>query len=130
MPAPTIVYNDVDVELNPNPITTDVLQKTGASAIIQSLANLIQLGHWEKPFHPEIGVNVRQLLFELPDPNVAGLIQNEIETAVANFEPRVTLISVAVEFDEVNDGYNITIEFSIASLPNPISISSFLERIR
>lgn len=130
MPPPTIVYNDVDITLNPNLVTHDVLQKTGASAIIQSLANLIQLGHWEKPFHPEVGVNIRQLLFEQPDPNVAGLIQNEIETAVANFEPRVSLLAVAVEYDNINYGYNITIEFSIASLPNPISITSFLERIR
>jgi len=130
MPQPTIIYNDVDVSLNPNPITRDILQKTGSSAIIQSLADLIQLGHYEKPFHPEVGVNIRQLLFELPDPNIAGLIENEITTAIANFEPRVSLLSCAVEYDDVNLGYNITIEFTIASLPNPISISTFLERVR
>lgn len=130
MSQPAIFYNDVDITLNPNPITSDVLQKSGASAIIQSLSDLVQFGHYEKPFHPEIGANIRQLLFELPDPNIASLIENEITKVVSNFEPRVSLISVAVEFDDVNDGYNISIEFTIASIPNPISISSFLERIR
>lgn len=130
MPQPTIFYNDVDISLNPNPITRDVLQKSGASAIIQSLSDLIQFGHYEKFFHPEIGANIRQLLFELPDSNIAGLIENEIKNVVANFEPRVSLLAISVESDDVNNGYNINIEFTIASIPNPISISSFLERIR
>ena len=130
MPLPAIVYKDVDVSLNPHPITKDVLTKTGASAIIQSLADLIQIGHYEKPFHPEIGGNMRQLLFELADPVTAGLIENEIKAVVANFEPRVSLISVSVEAVDDGTGYNVTIEFSIVSLPNPITISVFLERVR
>jgi phage baseplate assembly protein W len=130
MPQPTIVYQDVDITLNPNPITSDILQKTGASAIIQALSVLVQYGHYEKPFHPEIGANIRQLLFELPDSNIAGLIEKEIRTVVNNFEPRVNLLAVAVEADQINDGYNITVEFTVASIPNPIQISSFLERVR
>lgn len=130
MALPKIVYRDIDVTMKAHPITQDILTKTGASAIVQSLANLIQYGHYEKPFHPEIGANIRQLLFELADPVTAGLIENEIRTVVANFEPRVALIAVAVGVTDDLSGYNVTIEFTIISLPNPISISVFLERVR
>src|SRR6185312_539758 len=130
MPKPTIIYKDIDISLLANPITSDVLQKTGASAVIQSLSNLVQYGHYEKFFHPEIGANIRQLLFELPDSNIAGLIEKEIRNVINNFEPRVNLLAVAVESDQVNDGYNITIEFTVTSIPNPIQISSFLARVR
>lgn len=130
MPPPTIIYNDIDVSLNPNPISGDVLQQTGVAAIIQSVADLVQIGHYEKPFHPEVGGNMRALLFELADPLTASQIQNELENIIGNFEPRVSLIAVIVEVVSDGHGYNVTIEFSIASIPNPVSISTFLERLR
>ena len=123
-------YSDIDVSFLPHPVTNDILKKTGASAVVQSIANLVQLSHYEKPFHPEIGSNVRKLLFELADSVTSNLLAEEIRTIINNFEPRATVLGVYVETTPDEYGYNVTIEFSIVSLPNPISITLFLERLR
>ena len=123
-------YSDIDISFMPHPVTKDVLKKTGAQAVVQSIANLVQLSHYEKPFHPEIGSNVRKLLFELADSVTANLLAEEIKTVIANFEPRATVLGVYVDTTPDGHGYNVTIEFSIVTLPNPISITVFLERLR
>jgi phage baseplate assembly protein W len=130
LPQSTIIYSDIADSMNANPITGDVLQVTGAASVIQSVMNLIQLGHYEKPFHPEIGSGVTQLLFEQGSPQVCQLIAKEITNTLQNFEPRVTVLNVAVEVDSVGHGFNVTIQFQIVSIPTPIQISVFLQRLR
>jgi len=132
LPTSTIIYSDIDMSMNVNPITGDVLKKTGVNAIVQSVVNLIQLGHYEYPFHPEKGAGIRQLLFELPSPVTCQLISKEIRTVLDNFEPRVQTLDVVVEVSQTGtiSGYNVTVSFQIVSVPQPITISVFLERIR
>lgn len=103
---------------------------TGYNSVVQAVMNLVQLNHYEKPFHPEIGGNVIKLLFEPADNITAGLIANEIKVVLANFEPRADVLGVYVESTPDYEGYNVTIEFSILTLSDPISISFFLERLR
>jgi len=130
LPVSTINYTDIDDSMNANPITGDVLQQSGAKAVIQSVMNLIQLNHYEKPFHPEVGCGVNQLLFELADPTTCQLIAKEIRTTLQNFEPRVQVLNVFVNAANDNSGFDVTIEFSVISIPTPIIISVFLQRVR
>src|SRR6185312_12306460 len=102
---------------------------TGIQAVVQSLMNLVQLNHYEVPFHPEIGGNVRKLLFENVDPITANLLSEEIKNVISNFEPRVQVIAVLVEATEDN-GYQVTLQFYVVNNVEPIQISLFLERIR
>lgn len=132
LPTSTIIYSDIDMSMNVNPITGDILKKTGIASIVQSVINLVQLGHYEYPFHPEKGAAVRQLLFELPSPVTCQLISKEIRTVLDNFEPRVQTLDVVVEVNQTGSisGYNVTVSFLIIGIPQPITISVFLERIR
>jgi phage baseplate assembly protein W len=130
MPETTRTYSDIDVSFEPHPITGDILKKTGSNAVVQALANLIQLNHYEKPFHPEIGGNIRKLLFEPADPLTLSLLSEEIKNLVANFEPRVNLINVIVESDVDAHQLNVTLEFFILNNPNPLTITVFLQRLR
>lgn len=132
LPTSTIIYSDIDDSANVNPITGDILKKTGAASVIQSVMNLIQLGHYEKPYHPEVGSGVTQLLFEQGSPATCQLIAKEIQNTLKNFEPRVNVVNVLVEVatSGSSSGFNVTIQFSIVSIPQPITISVFLERIR
>ena len=123
-------FSDLDISFQSHPVTKDLLKKTGPNAIVQSVINLIQLSHYEKPFHPEIGSNVRKLLFEPLDNITSNLLSEEIKTTLANFEPRVKVNNVYVQSNENLDGYDITIEFFIVNMSNLISISVFLERVR
>lgn len=126
----TRTYSDFDVSFSKNPITGDLNKVTGFNAVVQAVTNLVQLNHYEKPFHPEIGGNVRKLLFEPADNITATLLANEIETVIGNFEPRATVLGVYVETTNNGNGYNVTVEFSIQTLSDPITITFFLERIR
>ena len=123
-------YKDLDLNFTPHPIKKDVNKKTGTNAIVQSLKNLILLNHYEKPFHPEIGSNVRKMLFEPLDPVTANILAQEIKNVVNNFEPRVNLEQVFVKENYDGNGFDVTLEFFMVNVPNPISVSFFLERLR
>lgn len=124
------IYSDFDVSFTPHPVTGDVLMVNGTNSVVQSLMNLIQINNYEKPFHPEIGSNIRALLFEPLDPIVAGSLKTELQALIENFEPRVDIIDIDVTPDYGNDLFNVTIEFFVLNNTQPITISAFLQRVR
>jgi phage baseplate assembly protein W len=124
------IYKDLDLAFTKHPIRKDVNKKTGYNAVIQSVKNLVLLAHYEKPFHPEIGANIRKMLFEPLDPITANIIAKEVEDVITNFEPRVELSSVEVLEDETGNGYNVTVTFFLVNLEDPIQTTIFLERLR
>lgn len=125
----TTTYSDFNVNFNVNPITGDLLKVTGTNSVVQSLMNLVQINYFEKPFHPEIGSNIRGLLFEQMDPLTSNALSKEIKVLVENFEPRVSINNVIVQADYDNNGYNIEIDFEILSVNNTFTISTFLQRL-
>lgn len=130
-PLQTRLYSDFDVDFLPHPVTGDLLKKTGVNAVVQSIVDLVLTNHYERPFHPEIGSNVRKLLFDLMDGVTANLISEEIKDTLANFEPRAQVLNVIVSTDDTMDGYNVTIVFQVAGgISTPIEISVFLQRLR
>ena len=126
----TRTYSDFNVAFFPNPITGDLTKVTGVNSVVQSIISLIQLNHYEKPFHPEIGGNIRKLLFEPADNITCNLLSNEIKAVINNFEPRATVLGVYVDATNDGNGFNVVIEFSILTLADPITITTFLERLR
>jgi len=131
MPLPTTkLYSDFNVNFTPNPITGDLNSVTGTNSVVQAVMNLVQISYYEKPFHPEIGGNIRRLLFEPCDNITANLLSNELKIVIGNFEPRVKVQGVYVTTDITGDGYNVTVEMSILTVSDPITIEFFLERIR
>lgn len=129
-PTPAPIFSDVSDTFAPHPVTGDLLLVTGISSVVQSVMNLVQTNHYDVPFHPEIGGNVRRLLFELADPTTAGLLADEIKNVINNFEPRAQVTNIQVQSTNSGDGYNVTITFNIVSNPAPVTVQFFLERLR
>lgn len=123
-------YKDFDLNFGIHPITKDIAKKTGANAVVQALRSIILMNHYEKPFHPEIGSNVRKLLFEPVDPVTANILAAEIKIAITNFEPRATVENVFVVENLNRDGFDVTVEFFINNTARPLVVSFFLERLR
>ena len=123
-------FSDIDMDFMPNPITQDILKKTNDNAIAQSIGNLLQTGHYERLFRPEIGCNLKKHLFEPIDNITTNNISEEINRTIANYETRVQLLDVVVTPDYDNNGYNVSIKFIIRNDPQPITITFFLERVR
>jgi hypothetical protein len=123
-------YSDFNVNFDINPVTGDLLKIVNTNSVIQSLMNLVQINYYEKPFHPEIGSNVRRLLFEPLDPVTSSVLSKEIKVLVQNFEPRVSINNVIVQADYENNGYYIELDFEILSVNNTFTVSTFLQRLR
>lgn len=124
------IFRDLDLNFTRNPSTNDVSTRNGDQAIIRSVRNLVFLANYEKPFHPEIGSSVRQMLFENFGPLAAQNIKRAIEDVINNFEPRVKLKNVYVQAREDQNQFQASIEFYIVNNTNPTIITMFLERVR
>jgi phage baseplate assembly protein W len=123
-------FRDLDLNFAIHPITKDVNIYKAEYAVINSVKNLILTNHFEKPFQPEVGSNIRRLLFENVDSIMAAQIEREIEETITNFEPRVQISSVVAVHAPDENGYKIRLEFFVINNPDPITINFFLERIR
>ena len=123
-------YKDLDLNFAIHPIRKDINVYKAEYAIINSVKNLILTNHYERPFQPEIGSNIRRLLFENVDVILAAQIEREIEETINNFEPRVQISTVTATPDVDENGYKVILEFFVINNPDPITIKFFLERIR
>ena len=123
-------YKDLDLSFTPHPIKKDVNIFVDDMAIINSVKNLLLTNHYERPFNPDLGSNIRKLLFENIDAVTAIMIEREITQTIANFEPRVSVIGTTVIPDYTNNGFNIQLYFNIINRTEPITINFFLERAR
>jgi phage baseplate assembly protein W len=97
---------------------------------VNSIKNLILTNHYERPFQPNIGSNVRRLLFENMDTITATTLEQEIKQTIQNYEPRATISAIAVSPDYENNGFKVYMEFYVVNRTTPITINFFLERIR
>jgi phage baseplate assembly protein W len=123
-------FKDLDLNFTKNPATKDVSLRVGNQAVIRSVKNLINLSNYEKPFHPEIGSSVRQMLFEDVSPITAQNLKRAIEDVINNYEPRVQLKNVIVQSTLDTNQFQVIIEFFIVNNPTPVTITQFLERVR
>ena len=123
-------WSDLDLDFNAHPVTKDVVTKTDVEAIKRSVRNLILTNRYERPFQPEIDGGVTRHLFQLSTPSTKLDIKTAIQVAIANFEPRVQLIDVFVGGDLDRNGFDVTINFRVINVPEPVTIELFLERLR
>ena len=113
-----------------HPIRKDVNKHRAELAVINSIKNLVSTNHYEIPFQPEIGCNIRKLLFEPLDMVTATLIEREIIETIDNFEPRASVSKVVIKPDFDNNGFQVELLFKIINRTDPVAIKFFLERVR
>ena len=123
-------FSDLDLNFTIHPIKKDINRHKIEAAFVNSIKNLILTNHYEKPFQPDIGSNVRRILFENMDTITATTLQNEIAQTIRNYEPRVNISKLEVAPDFDNNGFKVYMEFFVVNITNPITINFFLERIR
>ena len=128
---PSKQYRDLNLNFSRHPVTKGLTVLTDAAAVKRSVRNLVQYGHYEKPFHPEIGSGVRDLLFENMTPFIANTLARKIEDTINNFEPRALLAGVEVFPDFDQNAYSVTVEFYLQNAPAElVDLSFILERLR
>jgi len=114
---PTVVAGDVfkDVSFSfIHPATGDLLLATDIEAVKNSIKNIILTQKGTRPFFPEFGTRVSNLLFELASPLTASQINDEIVTGIEEFEKRISRFQVQVADDHEKNAYNITTTFQMS----------------
>ena len=123
-------YKDLDLFFSKK-TNNDLNKVTDIEAVKRSIRNLILHNTYEKPFHPEIGGNVRGLLFENMTPMTSAVIARKIEDTINNFEPRARLVGVKAQPDRDFNGYVVSVYFYVANAPTElVELDTFLERLR
>jgi len=126
----TRTFSDIDLNFLPHPVSGDISKKYDEYAIKQSIKNLILTQNYERPFHSEIGSQIKSLLFELPTSMTSSIVKRQIFDTITNFEPRANVLDVTVGLSPDNNGIYCTIVFTIINTSTPISVDLFLERTR
>ena len=124
------IYKDLNLDFAQNTATKDIQKMLDVESVKRSVRNLINTNYYEKPFHPEIGSNLRGMLFENITPQISHFIGKQIEMLIKNYEPRCRLVEVANKPNLDRNGYSVSISFYVVNSPNPVQVETFLERLR
>ena len=123
-------FKDLDLDFTRNIVTNDVVKIEDVNAVKRSVRNLIQTNHFERPFHPELGCGIRELLFENFTPLTGIFIRRKVEEVITNYEPRARLSQVTVNEQPDRNAIAVTVYFYVMNMPEPVSVTTLLQRIR
>ena len=125
------IYKDLNLNFSINAVTGDVATVTDVIAVKTSVRNLLLTNHYDRPFHPEIGSNIQNLLFQNFGPITGNQLSRAIEEMIGNFEPRAIVENVeCVPIPESNN-YDITIQFYIENMPAELQeMQTLLQAVR
>ena len=123
-------FRDLDLDFSRNAVTNDVNIVEDVVAVKRALKNLVQTNFYERPFQPELGCGIRELLFENFTPMTKVFLESKIEEVIINYEPRVQLQNVAVDDDQDKNRLVVDIYFYVVGVPGPQVVQTFLQRVR
>lgn len=126
----TRTFSDLDLNFTAHPVTKDIVRKYDEEAIKASIKNLVLTQNYERPFHSEIGSQIRGLLFEPATPMLNVMLKRAITDTIVNFEPRVKLNEVLVTISPDNNEVYVSIYFTIINTTKPLQVSLVLTRTR
>ncbi len=126
----TEYYSDFRKDLFPNLVNGDVSRKIDEESIKESIKNLILTDTGERLFQPNIGCDVRRLLFENFSPQTKFAIENSIRTTITQYEPRCILIAVNATANQDNNKFFVTILFNVINIPEEVELVLTLDRAR
>ena len=119
-------FKDISLSFTPHPVTKDLPVLTNERAITRSVRNLVETIPSERFFNSLLGTDVRGSLFELFTTETVTIIEDQVQTTIANFEPRVDNVSVQVDAQYDNNELNVTVFFDIVGLEVPTQSFTFI----
>lgn len=119
-------FKDISLSFLRHPVTNDIASIRNEDAIKKSVVNLVRTRIGERFFNSLLGSNVENSLFELASRGLTDGIKKEIENLLNNFEPRVSVEQINVDYPDDSNDLNITIIYNILGLPLPIQQISFI----
>lgn len=122
-------YSDIDLSFLKS-ASGDVFKKTSASAVKQSVKNLLMTNWGEKPFRPVFGGNLNDLLFELADNPTISTLAPRIENVINNEEPRAEVQDIKVYNEADRNSIRCVITFKVVNVQELVTLTTSVSRIR
>lgn len=123
------VYRDLDLSFEARP-SGDLYIKKDAAAVKQAIKTLILTNRFERPFQPNLGADLSQLLFELNNTDIAQDIKEQIKAAIQTYEPRAEVLGIQttplVDTNEVQ----VTIVFNLVNTEEQVTLTVNVSRLR
>ena len=118
-------FKDISASFQINPLNNDLIAIKNATAISRAVVNLVLTKKGERPFEPNLGSGVSDLLFENMDKQTAAVIRDEIIFTIENFEPRVEIIEVTVTPNFNDNAMDCVVQYEIVGIDVPPQELSF-----
>ena len=119
-------FKDISLSFEPHPVTGDLTVIKDANAIKRSVRNLVQTIPRERFFNPNLGTDIRGSLFDFVDFGTASVIQQQIQTTIENYEPRVDNLEIEVIPRPDDNEFEVNIFFDIVGQQFPSQAFQFI----
>ena len=124
-------FKDLSVTFKKHPVSDDLVTVKDKAAIVQAITALLLTRKGERPFQPQLGCGIQNVLFEPLDYGSAGIIRSEIRDVLNRYEPRISVDSIVCTPDDLNNGYEVELSYTIVGRDDtPVAVEFFLERTR
>lgn len=121
---------DLYTNFNKHPETGFLVRNLDANAVKTAIRNLLLTNKGERLFQPDIGSNIRKVLFEDISTTTSNMLKTYIEDAIKQHEPRVNVLDIIIAADDIQNAYRVSIIFEIINNTVPQTLNLTLYRVR
>jgi len=129
-PDSKLSYKDISADFDANPITGDIDPVKDAISVKRGITNILLTSMFERLFQPELGSNLKDVLFEPIDEITTARIEREVRSAIDAWEKRAEVLHVFVDPDEEYNRYKISVTFRPLNAVVEEQVEVFLARER
>ena len=126
----TETYSDFFKDMTQSLVNADLARKIDENAVKESIRNLVLTNRGERLFQPDIGCDIRQLLFENISADTIIVAKELIRTTIENYEPRCSILGIDILASLDSNDVGIIITFNIINREEPVVLTLTLDRVR
>ena len=121
-------FSHLDLTFTAHPVTGDIVTKKDANAIRQSIKNILLTNHYERPFKPNFGADLRGMIFEANDPIIGQRIKERIVEEIKILEPRVGRATIKVIQND--NTVDVSVAYTISGSSSVQEVEFTISRVR
>ena len=99
-------------------------------AVKNSVKNLLLTNRGERPFQPNLGSGLFDLLFENSNPYTIQAVRSKIVDMLTSYEPRINQVRVSIQDLPEDNAIHVKVGFNITSIVDNEEVEFYLERLR
>ena len=124
-------FKDLSVTFKKHPVTDDLVAVKDKAAIVQAITGILLTKKGERPFQPELGCEIQNLLFEPLDYATSANLKRLILYSIQQFEPRIEVTRLSCKPNYDDNGFDVEMVYIITGdVAPPTNIEFFLARTR